>query len=55
MVGRKLNLYTPAAMVGYFEDLSVALQSGGVDDSSRSAIATQYSMEVVGPATNRPV
>ncbi len=24
MVSRKLNLYTPAAMVGYFEDLSVA-------------------------------
>jgi mannose-6-phosphate isomerase-like protein (cupin superfamily) len=46
---RKLNLYTPAAMVGYFDDLSAELASG-VDDPDRvAAIAERYAMEVVGP------
>jgi mannose-6-phosphate isomerase-like protein (cupin superfamily) len=50
MVSRKLNLYTPAAMVGYFDGLSEAIRSGDVDDASRAAIATKYSMEVFGPS-----
>jgi quercetin dioxygenase-like cupin family protein len=52
MVSRKLILYTPAAMVGYFDDLSVAIKSGDVDDASLSAIATKYSMDVLGPAAD---
>ena len=46
---RKLNLYTPAAMVGYFDDLSAELATG-VDNPDRvAAIAARYAMEVVGP------
>jgi mannose-6-phosphate isomerase-like protein (cupin superfamily) len=46
---RKLNLYTPAAMVGYFDDLSDATRTGPVDDEALSAIALRHSMEVLGP------
>lgn len=46
---RKLNLYTPAAMVGYFEELSVASAKGDVEPEVLSDIARRYSMEVVGP------
>lgn len=49
VASRKLNLYTPAAMMGYFDELSDALRSGRVDDEHLSAIALRYSMEVVGP------
>ncbi|HET8568965.1 MAG TPA: cupin domain-containing protein [Candidatus Limnocylindria bacterium] len=45
---RKLNLYTPAAMVGYFDDLAVALKTGAADEVV-SGIARRYSMEVIGP------
>ena len=45
---RKLNLYTPAAMVGYFDELSAALRGGGAK-SQLDEIASRYSMEVVGP------
>jgi mannose-6-phosphate isomerase-like protein (cupin superfamily) len=45
---RKLNLYTPAAMVGYFDDLSAGL-ANGVDDEALATIAGKYSMEVTGP------
>ena len=39
----------PAAMVGYFDDLSAELATG-VDDPDRvAAIADRYAMEVVGP------
>ncbi len=48
MASRKLNLYTPAAMVGYFDSLSVAIGSGDADEASRSAIAAKYSMDVIG-------
>ena len=45
---RKLNLYSPAAMVGYFDELSAAItaeqRSTGLD-----AIAGRHGMEVVGP------
>jgi mannose-6-phosphate isomerase-like protein (cupin superfamily) len=46
---RKLNLYAPAAMIGYFDDLSAALRGGVVDPDALSSIATRYGMEVVGP------
>ncbi len=45
---RKLNLYTPSAMEGYFEDLAEALRTG-VDEDELSRIAERYSMEVIGP------
>jgi len=45
---RKLNLYTPSAMVGYFDDLAAGLRSG-MDEAALDAIASRYAMEVVGP------
>lgn len=44
---RKLNLYTPAAMVGYFDELATAL-ADGVDAAALDAIAGRYQMDVVG-------
>ena len=49
VASRKLNLYTPAAMIGYFDELSAAIRGGHVDDDHLSEIALTYSMEVVGP------
>jgi mannose-6-phosphate isomerase-like protein (cupin superfamily) len=49
MPSRKLNLYTPAAMVGYFDQLSEALVAGDADPSALDAIARRYGMEVIGP------
>ena len=46
---RKLNLYAPAAMVGYFDDLSEAVKRGTLDPVHLSEIAARYSMEVLGP------
>jgi quercetin dioxygenase-like cupin family protein len=46
---RKLNLYEPAAMVGYFDELAEATRRGNVDPAALSEIATRYSMEVIGP------
>jgi hypothetical protein len=48
MASRKLNFYTPAAMVGYFDDLADATKKGDVNDKVRSEIARTYSMEVLG-------
>ena len=36
-------------MVGYFDELSDALKTGGVEDEVLSAIAAKYSMDVIGP------
>jgi mannose-6-phosphate isomerase-like protein (cupin superfamily) len=49
MPSRKLNLYTPAAMVGYFDQLSEALVAGDADPSALDAIARRHGMEVIGP------
>lgn len=46
---RKLNLFTPAAMIGYFEELGEAL-ADGVDDERLAEIAEHHSMTVLGPA-----
>ena len=46
---RKLNLYTPAAMVGYFDDLSASISAGDSDPARLDEIAIRYGMEVVGP------
>jgi mannose-6-phosphate isomerase-like protein (cupin superfamily) len=46
---KKLNLYLPAAMVGYFDDLSEAIRSGEADPAVLDGIATRHAVEVVGP------
>jgi mannose-6-phosphate isomerase-like protein (cupin superfamily) len=46
---RKLNLYAPAEMVGYFDDLSAAMGSGEADPARLDDIARRHGMEVVGP------
>jgi quercetin dioxygenase-like cupin family protein len=45
---RKLNLYTPAAMVGYFDELKASFTDGETDAERLDEIATRYGMEVVG-------
>ena len=49
VASRKLNLYTPAAMVGYFDEIAAAVAAGTVDDQTLAEIALRYGMEVVGP------
>jgi mannose-6-phosphate isomerase-like protein (cupin superfamily) len=47
---RKLNIYLPAAMMGYFEHLASANESGlDLSESSLTLIARDHSMTVVGP------
>ena len=46
---RKLNLYLPAAMVGYFDELSEAGKRGEADPDVLGEIATKYAVEVIGP------
>ena len=45
---RKLNLYTPAAMVGYFDELA-ALVGTEMDPDELAKMADRYGMEVIGP------
>ena len=45
---RKLNFYFPAAMVGYFDELSAAIARGDAEEEI-DAIANRHGMEVVGP------
>jgi mannose-6-phosphate isomerase-like protein (cupin superfamily) len=45
---RKLNIYAPAAMVGYFDELAAAIARGQMDDESLGEIARRYGMEVIG-------
>lgn len=47
---RKLNLYVPQAMIGYFDELAAAIKANDVDDARLRAIAVRYGMEVLGPA-----
>jgi hypothetical protein len=46
---RKLNLYTPAAMVGYFDELGAATKDGAADPHRLDEIARRHGMEVTGP------
>jgi hypothetical protein len=46
---RKLNLYLPAAMVGYFDELSASLAAGQTDAARLDEVAVRYGMEVTGP------
>ncbi len=50
--GKKLNLFTPAAMVGFFEELAAAEQAGTVTPSLLDEIAARNQMEVLGPVPN---
>lgn len=47
--GKKLNLFAPAAMVGFFEQLAEAEAKGEATPELLDAIATHNNMEVVGP------
>ncbi len=47
--GRKLNLFTPGAMVGFFEELAVAEAAGTATPSVLDEIATRNQMDVLGP------
>jgi mannose-6-phosphate isomerase-like protein (cupin superfamily) len=49
MASRKLNIYTPAAMVGYFDEIADAGRTGQLDDDALSKIAQRYGMEIIGP------
>jgi mannose-6-phosphate isomerase-like protein (cupin superfamily) len=46
---RKLVLFTPAAMIGYFDELAAATKTGHVDPDLLTRIALKYSVEVLGP------
>jgi mannose-6-phosphate isomerase-like protein (cupin superfamily) len=45
---RKLNLYTPAGMVGYFDELAAGI-AAGMSEADLDALAGRYAMDVVGP------
>jgi mannose-6-phosphate isomerase-like protein (cupin superfamily) len=46
---RKLNLYLPASMIGYFDELSEVMAKGEADPDRLSEIATRNAVEVIGP------
>jgi quercetin dioxygenase-like cupin family protein len=52
---RKLNLYFPAAMIGYFDELASAMTRKGVAEEELTHIATAHAMEIVGPPAERYV
>ena len=49
VASRKLNLYLPGAMIGYFDELSEAMKDGSADPEKLSEIASRHSLEVIGP------
>jgi quercetin dioxygenase-like cupin family protein len=47
---RKLNIYSPAAMVGYFDELArAAAESSTLDDEELVEMAARHHMRVLGP------
>src|ERR1041384_8515502 len=50
---RKLNLYFPAAMTGYFDDLADAVRRSDVTDAELGEIAESHQMRIVGPPSAR--
>lgn len=46
---RKLNLYVPAAMVGYFDELAKAVSENRMDPDELAELASRYGMDVIGP------
>jgi mannose-6-phosphate isomerase-like protein (cupin superfamily) len=49
VASRKLNFYTPAAMVGYFDEVADSAKAGELDPEVLAQIALRYSMDVIGP------
>jgi mannose-6-phosphate isomerase-like protein (cupin superfamily) len=49
VASRKLNLYSPGVMVGYFDELAAAIADGDADEERLGAIAAKNGVEVVGP------
>jgi quercetin dioxygenase-like cupin family protein len=47
--GKKINLFTPAAMVGFFEALAAAEAAGTATPSLLDEISARNDMEVLGP------
>lgn len=47
--GRKLNIFTPAGMVGFFETLAEAEAAGTATPELLDRIAAAHQMEVLGP------
>ena len=47
--GKKLNLFSPAAMVQYFEELADAEATGSVTPELLDQIAARSNVEVLGP------
>jgi len=47
---RKLNIYLPAAMTGYFEELAAATSAGrALDPDELTDLAARHAMRVLGP------
>jgi mannose-6-phosphate isomerase-like protein (cupin superfamily) len=46
---KKLNVYLPAAMIRYFDELSDAMARGESDEDRLAEIATRNAVEVIGP------
>ena len=47
---RKLNIYVPSAMTGYFDEMAAASAAGvALDDAALTDLAARYSMRVLGP------
>jgi mannose-6-phosphate isomerase-like protein (cupin superfamily) len=46
---RKLNLYLPAAMIGYFDELSAMIAEGSADPGAVDAIGRRNGVDVIGP------
>jgi mannose-6-phosphate isomerase-like protein (cupin superfamily) len=49
VASRKLNLYAPAAMVGYFDELAGVGRAGPVPDAELVELAGRHGMDVLGP------
>ncbi len=47
--GKKLNLFSPGALVGFFEELAEAEAAGTAAPSELDTIAARHRMEVLGP------
>lgn len=47
--GKKLVLFSPAAMLGYFVELAAAEASGQATSELLDAIATRNNVEILGP------
>jgi mannose-6-phosphate isomerase-like protein (cupin superfamily) len=49
VASRKLNFFFPAAMTGYFDELSAAVARGEADEAVLDGIARAHHMEILGP------